>query len=116
MFLLWGRIAYLSLEASTVRLPVGLGEVRIASDAALPDHWVTHASIAPPLKVRPGGTDARSPLGIHETTSRSSTDSEPAPAPRHDARRRLDPGGQGHANADRGEGPESLNDWARLLL
>ena len=63
MFLLWGRIAYRSLEASTVRLPVGLGEVRIASDAALPDHWVTHASIAPPLKVRPGGNRRSVPPG-----------------------------------------------------
>lgn len=63
MFLLWGRMACHSLEVATMRLPVGLGEVRIASDADSLDHWVTHAYIVPPLKVHPGGNRRSVPPG-----------------------------------------------------
>jgi len=51
-----------SSGAETVPLPVNCGVVRLARDGDLPDPRMAHMYI-PPLKVPPGGTDARPPPG-----------------------------------------------------
>ena len=75
MFLLWGGTACCSLGVATAGLPLGLGGVRIASDADLLDHWMTHGYSVPPLEVHPREeTTVGSSLGIQETSPLSKTD------------------------------------------
>jgi hypothetical protein len=85
VFLLWSGTTCRILGAITVGIPVIFGVVRIALEADLPDHGVTHTYMPPPLKVRPRGKKTLGPGGYTRRLPFININSEP---PRRRATRR----------------------------